>query len=215
MYNKQFFVDESNEEAYKIIKSIIDGEIETLQLVIQGFSGSGKTHIVDFLKSECNQKKVFIINTLILMGEYIQCIKRNELDLFWDLVCNNDILVVEDIYFISGKYVFQEELLNIIIHYKNQNKIIIFTSEHSIDQTDFSKKLYNVLKEFEIICIKELGFCGKIEYIQDFIKQKNAKFTAEEINEIITYSKSYRDLNGNLNRLFFKKQNEVISKNEK
>ena len=138
--------------------------------------------------------------------EYIEHIKRNELDLFNDLVRNNDILVVENIYFISGKHVFQEELLKIIMHYKNQNKTVIFTSEHSINQIDLSEKLYNVLKEFEIVCIKELSFCGKVEYIKEFLKRNNEKFTAEEIKKIIRDSNNYRDLNGNLNRLFFKKK---------
>ena len=200
------YIDESNKVVYKIIKSIIDGEIKTIQLFIEGSSGSGKTHIVNYLKSECKQKKVFIINSIDWISEYVKHKRNNDVDLFKGVILNNDILVIEDIYFISGKERLQRELLEIVEECIKQNKTVILTSEKSIDQIDLYDALRSELKSFISIRIKGLGVRGKSEYIQDFLKQKNVNFSEEEINKIIADSNNYRELNGNLNKLYLKMQ---------
>lgn len=106
---------------------------------IYGNSGLGKTHLMQAIGHKILEndptKKVIYVTSENFMNEFISSITDSSKNSvansknFRDKYRNCDVLMIDDIQFISGKESTQEEIFNTFNSLQSQNKQIIFTSD--------------------------------------------------------------------------------------
>ena len=82
-------------------------------LYIYGGVGMGKTHLLNSIGYELKKNnKVMFISAERFMYQFVKSIKSNDMVKFKEYFRNTDILLIDDIQFISGKEAMQEEFFH-------------------------------------------------------------------------------------------------------
>ncbi|HZS43230.1 MAG TPA: chromosomal replication initiator protein DnaA [Candidatus Paceibacterota bacterium] len=127
-----FVVGPFNELAYAAAQAIIKKPIAYNPLFIYGNTGLGKTHLMqaigNHLKIQSN-KKIYYITSEKFAQDVVNHIQTNKMNNFKDKYRKYDVLIMDDIQFISNKDKCQEELFHLFNHLHDNNKQIIFSSD--------------------------------------------------------------------------------------
>lgn len=134
-----FVRGKSNDLALAIASSVAEnpGQIYN-PFFIYGSSGLGKTHLMQAIGhkilEDSPEKKVIYITSENFMNEFIATITDNKnsvsnSQIFRDKYRNCDVLMIDDIQFISGKESTQEEIFHTFNSLQQAKKQIIFTSD--------------------------------------------------------------------------------------
>ena len=132
-----FIVGSSNEFAYAACTSIArgDGNGNTYNpLFIYGPSGLGKTHLLTAISHEMHRRnpelKIIYVTGETFTNELIEAIKqKKDTSMFHDKYRNADVLLVDDIQFISGRDSTQEEFFHTFNILHAAGKQIVLTSD--------------------------------------------------------------------------------------
>ncbi len=104
-------------------------------LVIYGDVGLGKTHLVHAIGNEIKnsfpKKNTLYISTERFTNQIIESIKKNSVNELVNFYQNIDVLIVDDIQFLSNKKKTQEIFFNIFNHLHQIGKQIILTSDRA------------------------------------------------------------------------------------
>jgi chromosomal replication initiator protein len=102
-------------------------------LFIYGETGLGKTHLIQSIGNELSHRypgtKVFYITSDKFAGELLHAIQKGGMENFKSKYRKYDVLVLDDVQFISGKEKTQEELFHIFNALYDNNRQIIFSSD--------------------------------------------------------------------------------------
>jgi len=102
-------------------------------LFIYGGVGLGKTHLLQSIGNEVLQKnpqtKVKYITSERFTGELIDSIKNQRIKEFKEHYQKIDLIIIDDIQFLSGKEKTQEEFFHIFNHLYQLNKQIVLSSD--------------------------------------------------------------------------------------
>ncbi len=102
-------------------------------LVIYGDVGLGKTHLAQAIGNEVlakfSNKNILYVSTEKFTNQLIQSIKSNAVSDFVNFYQLIDVLIVDDIQFLTGKTKTQEIFFNIFNHLHQSGKQIILTSD--------------------------------------------------------------------------------------
>jgi chromosomal replication initiator protein len=102
-------------------------------LVIYGDVGLGKTHLAQAIGNEVlnkfSKKNILYVSTEKFTNQLIQSIKSNAVSDFVNFYQLIDVLIVDDIQFLTGKTKTQEIFFNIFNHLHQSGKQIILTSD--------------------------------------------------------------------------------------
>jgi chromosomal replication initiator protein len=102
-------------------------------LVVYGDVGLGKTHLAHAIGNEVKQrfpkKNTLYISTERFTNQIIESIKKNSVNELVNFYQTIDILIVDDIQFLSNKMKTQEIFFNIFNHLHQIGKQIIITSD--------------------------------------------------------------------------------------
>lgn len=102
-------------------------------LFIYGGTGLGKTHLIQAignqLKKNDSNKKIFYTTSERWATDLVDSIRNNKVHLFKEKYRKYDLLIIDDIQFISGKDKTEEELFHLFNSYHDNNKQIIFSSD--------------------------------------------------------------------------------------
>ena len=103
-------------------------------LFIHGGTGLGKTHIMQAIGNEIKQKNprsaVCYLTAEVFMNEYVNAMTNNTIQKFRDRYRMIDVLLIDDIQFITGNMRnFQEEFFNTFNALTNADKQIVITSD--------------------------------------------------------------------------------------
>ncbi len=131
---ENFVVGSSNKFAYAASMAVASKPAKNYNpLFIYGGSGLGKTHL---LYAICNEirKNIPAANILYTKGEYIaneliEGIQKGQTKAFRDKYRQVDVLLVDDIQFISGKTSTQEEFFHTFDALHQAGKQIVLTSD--------------------------------------------------------------------------------------
>lgn len=129
-----FIVGDSNKLAYAACKAVAQGQTNNYNpLFIYSEPGLGKTHLLSAVKNEILARKpntnVIYIAAETFTNDFVQAIKTNTTDKFKEKYRGADVLLVDDVQFISGKEETQQELFHTFNELHRLNKQIIFTSD--------------------------------------------------------------------------------------
>ncbi|WP_338378364.1 chromosomal replication initiator protein DnaA [uncultured Flavobacterium sp.] len=120
-------------------------------LLIFGGVGLGKTHLAHAIgveiKDKYPEKTVLYISAEIFTQQYIDSVKkntRNDFIHFYQLI---DVLIIDDVQFLSGKSGTQDVFFHIFNHLHQNGKQVILTSDKApIDMQDIEQRLLSRFK---------------------------------------------------------------------
>jgi len=104
-------------------------------LMVYGGVGLGKTHLVQAIgneiKDSVSDKFVLYVSSEYFTNQFIEAVKNNKVQDFTNFYLQVDILIIDDIQFLSGKEKTQEIFFHIFNHLHQSGKQIIMTSDCS------------------------------------------------------------------------------------
>ena len=108
-----FITGLSNKLAYEASLKVSEYISHYNPLYIYGGVGMGKTHLLNSIGFELKKNnKVMFISAERFMYQFVKSIKSNDMVKFKEYFRNTDILLIDDIQFISGKEAMQEEFFH-------------------------------------------------------------------------------------------------------
>lgn len=134
---ENFVVGSNNELAYSAAMAVAEGPGKKYNpLFVYGGVGLGKTHLIQAvgnkLKNDSKNKLVIkYVSSEIFANEIIQGIRTYKMNDFKNKYRKIDILIIDDIQFISGKEKVQEEFFHTFNALYQENKQIIISSDRS------------------------------------------------------------------------------------
>ncbi|MDR0197825.1 MAG: chromosomal replication initiator protein DnaA [Oscillospiraceae bacterium] len=130
-----FIVGESNKLAYAACKAVAQGQNNYNPLYIYGDPGLGKTHLLSAVRNEIQNTRsdvnIVLATADSFVSDFINSIKFDRTVDFKNKFRSADVLLIDDIQFISGKKECQQELFNVFNELHGKNKQIIFTSDRT------------------------------------------------------------------------------------
>ncbi len=108
-----FVIGESNKLAFEASKKVSENISHYNPFYLYAGVGMGKTHLLNAIGLELkNNKKVTFISAERFMYQFVKSIKSNEMVKFKDNFRNTDVLIIDDIQFMTGKEAMQEEFFH-------------------------------------------------------------------------------------------------------
>lgn len=215
--NKQFtfdnfFVYEFNKSGYNAVQSVLKSVFWN-PIYICGGVGLGKTHLLhavgnEYTKQHPDKNVLYVTSDDFVREVYGSLIKNDQsIELLKEKYAQVDLLLFDDVEFLSKKEKINEILFYIFNKNINENKIIIFTSDSTPSELNnfddrmisrFNSGLCVILQTPSNEDIKNL-FLKKIASVN-----KDISFTEEAITYVIhRYSKDVRQLEGFIQNLLF------------
>ncbi|MCK5773278.1 MAG: ATP-binding protein [Thermoplasmata archaeon] len=131
---ENFVVGSSNRFAKKAAEAVADHPADAYNpLFIYGGSGLGKSHLINSIgnKVHSGKKKLHVVYTTTekFINDLINAVSDEGLEAFREQHRRADVLLIDDIEFISGQEATQEEFFNTFNHLANNGKQIVITSD--------------------------------------------------------------------------------------
>ncbi len=201
-----FMVGGSNQFAYSAVKSVSDkaGEIYN-PLFIYGGVGLGKTHLMQAAGNVfLNQGKSVIYTTVEqFLNDFIRHVRNQTMDRFQEKYRKCDVLLIDDIQFLSNKDTIQEEFFHTFEALRNTGKQIILTADkHPKKIGGLEKRLQSRFEWGLVADIQPPELETKIAIIEKKSEINKVKLSKEIINYIATVIESnVREIEGILSKL--------------
>lgn len=172
-------------------------------LFIYGGVGLGKTHLMHAIGNYVFQKKkksVCYISSECFVNEYISALQNRNLVKFRNKYRKIDVLLIDDIHFLTGKERMQEEFFHTFNSLHNNDKQIVLTSDKA--PGDLSGLENRLVSRFEWGMVTQLE-SPDLETRIAILKSKASEFEAQIPEETIMYlaeniSSHVRRLEGSL-----------------
>jgi len=223
-YNfNSFVVGPFNELAYAVAQAIITNPGQNYNpFFIYGGTGLGKTHMIqaigNTIKVKYPHKKIYYVSLERFAIDYINSIQNKNPNSFKEKYRKYDVIIMDDIQFISGKDKTQEELFHLFNTLYESNKQIIFSSDkHPNFIQGLEDRLQSRFASGMTVQIVEPDYESRVAIIK-------AKFESTNIiidPEVTAYLASalegnIRELEGSLNTVVCQSQlkNKSLSLNE-
>lgn len=210
----RFVVGPFNELAYAAAQALIKRPTQAYNpLFIYGGSGLGKTHLIQGIGNEMKhlfpEKKVLYISSEKFMNDYINSVQHNKSMAFRDRYRKIDVLIIDDVQFISGKDKTQEELFHLFNTLYEQQKNIIFSSDkHPNHILGLEDRLKTRFGAGMIIDIQEPDLESRMAIIREKIQQQHILIDDDAAQYLAqTITSNIREIEGSLNTIAV--QNEL------
>ena len=173
-------------------------------LLIFGGVGLGKTHLAHAIgvdiKDKYPEKTVLYISAEKFTQQYIESVKKNNRNDFIHFYQIIDVLIIDDVQFLSGKSGTQDVFFHIFNHLHQNGKQVILTSDKApVDMQDIEQRLLSRFKwglsaelqkpdlETRISIVKNKLYRDGVEMSDDVIEYvaKNIKTNVRELEGAI------------------------------
>jgi chromosomal replication initiator protein len=171
-------------------------------LVIYGGVGLGKTHLAHAIGNEIKEqyieKQVLYVTTEKFTNQVIQAIKSNSVNDFFNFYQMIDVLIIDDIQFLSNRPKTQEIFFNIFNQLHQTGKQIILTSDRTPkDLTDLDERLISRFKWGLVADIKSPDFETRIKILEKKLEKDQLDLSQDIKEYICTHIKNnIRELEG-------------------
>ena len=201
-----FMVGGSNQFAYAAVKSVSEKPGEVYNPVfIYGGVGLGKTHLMQAAGNVLqNSGKVVIYATVEqFLNDFIRHVKNKTMDRFQEKYRKCDVLLIDDIQFLSNKEGIQEEFFHTFEALKGAGKQIILTADkHPKKIGGLEARLQSRFEWGLVADIQPPELETKIAIIKKKCEINKVKLSDDIINYIATVIESnVREIEGILARL--------------
>ncbi len=215
-----FITGSSNKLAYEASLKVSENISHYNPLYIYGGVGMGKTHLLNSIGFDLKKNnKVMFISAERFMYQFIKAIKSNNMVKFKEYFRNTDVLLIDDIQFISGKEAMQEEFFHTFNALLDKGSQIIISSDRppnklsriqeriksrfvgglvvDIQKPDLELRKKIVKKKTEELNIIYLEQLQISEEIQDFISAEirgSVRELVGAINRVVSFSRIYEKI---------------------
>ena len=127
-----FVVGSSNQMAYTASKAVaLKPGIQYNPLFIYGGTGLGKTHLLQAIGNDAVEKDKNVIYVTVeqFMNDFLFSMKNKNMEHFKSKYRQCDLLLIDDIQFLSGKETTQEEFFHTFNELHTANKQIVLTAD--------------------------------------------------------------------------------------
>ena len=174
-------------------------------LFLYSGSGLGKTHLLhaigQHILKEHPKKRVKYVSSETFTNELVSAILKKQIDEFRNQHRKADILLFDDVQFISGKTATQEELFNTFNELYDAGKQIIFTSDQPPwELVDIPERLVSRLGQGLTVGIQPPDYETRVAILKNLSFLSGLELT-REVKEVIgmiaqSITTNVRDLNG-------------------
>lgn len=168
--------------------------------------GIGKTHLLNAignrLKINNNQSNICYINSKEYILDYNYFSKNRNYDAFKEKYINLDVLLFDDIQYISSSPRLQDEFISIFDFYNHKKKQIVITGDRPpADFTKFNAQLKSRLGSGLLAEIKEIDIKTRSKIIKAIIKNRNLPIPDDIFNFLIKSSDDIKNILKNIVRI--------------
>ncbi|MDF0607665.1 chromosomal replication initiator protein DnaA [Wolbachia endosymbiont of Onchocerca gibsoni] len=207
-----FVVGKPNELAFtaakRVAKSIVDPISGSNPLFLYGGVGLGKTHLMHaiawyIVNSLPAKRKVVYLSAEKFMYQYITALRSKDIMLFKEQFRSVDVLMIDDVQFISGKDSTQEEFFHTFNALIDQNKQLVISADRSPSDLDgVEERIKSRLGWGLVADINETTFELRLGILQIKVEQMNI-YVPDDVLEFLAKNikSNIRELEGALNKV--------------
>ena len=204
-----FVVGNSNNFAHAASLAVAEspGESSYNPLFLYGGVGLGKTHLMQaiahFILEKEPEKRVLYVTSENFTNEIVDAIRKQKTQEFREKYRNKDILLIDDIQFIIGKEMTQEEFFNTFNDmYLNKKQIVISSDRPPKDFENLEERIRSRFSCGLMADIQAPNFETRVAILEK--KEETDGINLD--NEVIKYvaeviDTNIRELEGALNRI--------------
>ena len=209
-----FVVGKPNELAHAAARRVAEGgDVSFNPLFLYGGVGLGKTHLMHAIAWELSNRRPDI-NVLYLSAEqfmyrFVQALRERKMMDFKQLFRSVDILMVDDVQFISGKGSTQEEFFHTFNALVDQNKQIIISGDRAPGEIkDLEDRIKSRLQSGLVVDLHPTDYELRLGILQSKVERQKQQYPDLSIdNNVLEFlalriSTNVRVLEGALTRLF-------------
>jgi len=201
-----FMVGGSNQFAYAAVKSVSESAGEVYNpLFIYGGVGLGKTHLMQSAGNVFQNQGKIVIYTSVeqFLNDFIRHVRNKTMPSFQEKYRKCDVLLIDDVQFLSNKEGIQEEFFHTFEALKGAGKQIILTADkHPKKIGGLEKRLQSRFEWGLVADIQPPELETKIAIIKKKCEINKVKLTNDIINYIATVIESnVREIEGILSKL--------------
>jgi chromosomal replication initiator protein len=200
-----FVVGPFNELAHAASQAILKRTAAYNPLFIFGSTGHGKTHLIqavgNHFKNSDNNKKIFYMTSEKFANDYLNSLNSGNINSFKEKYKKYDVLIIDDIQFLSAKTKTQEEFFHLFNSFHDNGKQLIFSSDkHPNFIPDIEDRIKSRFNSGMIVEIQKPDFESRIQ----IFRKKSSLINLSLANEIIellaeSVEGNIRELEGILN----------------
>lgn len=205
---ENFVVGKPNEFAYAAAKRVADSDqVSFNPLFLYGGVGLGKTHLMHAIAWEIRQRTptrhVVYLSAEKFMYSFVRALRNQDMVSFKEQFRSVDVLMIDDVQFISGKDSTQEEFFHTFNALVDQGRQIVLSADKSPSNLEeISDRLRSRLSSGLVADLHPTTFelrlgilDAKADHLGAPVPQKVKEFLAHKINSNV------RELEGALTRL--------------
>ncbi len=209
-----FVVGSFNELAYSAAQAIVKSpSVVYNPFFVYGKTGHGKTHLIqsigNHIKKNNPEKKIYYITTEKFQMDVVEYIGlKNKANDFKNKYRKYDVLIMDDIQFLSKKETTQEELFHLFNYLQENGKQIILSSDKHPNQiSDLEDRLKSRFNMGMTVDIQEPDFESRIEILKAKARENNFILSDSVVDHIATaIDGNIRELEGILNSVLLQSQ---------
>ena len=200
-----FVIGPFNELAHSAAQAILKRTAVYNPLFIFGSTGHGKTHLIqavgNYFKALDSSKKIFYLTSEKFTNDYLNSLNSGNINTFKDKYKKYDLLIIDDIQFLSAKTKTQEEFFSLFNSFHDNGKQLIFSSDkHPNFIPDIEERIKSRFNAGMIVEIQKPDYESRIQ----IFRKKSALMNLNISNEIVEFLASsvegnIRELEGILN----------------
>jgi len=205
---ENFVKAKSNEFAYATAVAVAESPgMAHNPLFLYGGVGLGKTHLMhsigNHIKIKCPNKKILYCSMETFTNELIHSIQTNKNQQFRDKYRDTDVLLVDDIQFLTDKERTQEEFFHTFNILYDANKQIVISSDKPPKELEtLEDRLITRFGQGIIVDLKVPDFETRIAIVEKKAEVYNI-FISKDVSIFIAnnFYSNIRDLEGALNKV--------------
>jgi len=216
-----FVVGPFNALAHAAAKTVSDNPGVTYNpLFIYGKTGHGKTHLIQAVGNHIKKtgKKVFYVTSERFAVDYFNSLQSGKANNFKDRYRQYDVLVMDDIQFLSTKEKTQEELFHLFNALHDNNKQIVFSSDqHPALLNGLEERLRSRFSQGMIVDLPAPDLESRSAILKAKAAQHNIVLSDDVVNHLAqSINGNIRELEGALNTVICQSQllGKVLSLDE-
>jgi chromosomal replication initiator protein len=206
---ESFVVGKPNELAYAAALRIAEADAVPFNpLYVYGGVGLGKTHLLHaigwHIRKRHPNRRVIYLSAEKFMYQFIRALRFKDVMQFKELFRSVDVLMIDDVQFISGKESTQEEFFHTFNALVDQNRQIVISGDRSPSNLDgMEERMRSRLGWGLVADIHTTDYELRLGILQSKVQQLGTKDVPEQVLEFLAHriTSNVRELEGALTRV--------------
>lgn len=205
---ENFVIGPFNELAHAASQAIIKQPgIIYNPLFVYGNTGHGKTHLIQAIGNQIKQqypdKKIYYLTSEKYCSEYVEAVQNNRTNQFKEKYRKYDVLIMDDIQFLSKKEKTQEEVFHLFNTLYDNNKQIVFSSDqHPNFIPNLEDRLKSRFNQGMIVDIPQPEHESRIAILRSKIDKSEVDIPEDVVDYLAqTIEGNIRELEGAINAI--------------